>query len=517
VGQKLEKQLLENERLRERLKELEDKLQAGEQAAEVARNLAESLDQELSVVSTQLTEATGQVERAEGRMALAAQEQKNTTAEQHRLEGELSALEAKLNAVTSEAAGLEAQVLDLQAAMQAAIAEQTAREQALQGAQAEVATASRAVEEKKGQIVAILQLEAEKKNAALAADRAGEEAAKRIARLGGEREKAEAEAEQNRAAMAAVTEQQASLAALRDQAANEATRIRRERQEADAQLQELQQKGSAIREQIQGASSRLGAIEEMMNAFEGYQKGTRTVLQGREHGQPWAAEVEGAVAEVIRTEPKYEKAVEIALGGAIQNIITATDVGAKAAIEHLKRTNGGRATFLPLSTIRANSFRPDEEREFKGATGIIGVAIDLVRFEDQFRPAMASLLGRTLIATDIDGALAFGRKTGQRYRIVTLDGELLAAGGALTGGSTGGQGSGLLSRERERDDLTARIALLKEDLAATRKQYEECQAQKAALEKAGAKRRVRAAGRGDQNHPGRRRSPAAGRRSEALE
>jgi chromosome segregation protein len=240
---------------------------------------------------------------------------------------------------------------------------------------------------------------------------------------------------------------------------------------------------SAIREQIQGASSRLGAIEEMMNAFEGYQKGTRTVLQGREHGQPWAAEVEGAVAEVIRTEPKYEKAVEIALGGAIQNIITTTDVGAKAAIEHLKRTNGGRATFLPLSTIRANSFRPDEEREFKGAPGIIGVAIDLVRFEEKFRPAMASLLGRTLIATDIDAALAFGRKTGQRFRLVTLDGELLAAGGALTGGSTGGQGSGLLSRERERDDLTARIAQLKEELAATRKQYEECQAQKAALEK----------------------------------
>ncbi|HWI60297.1 MAG TPA: chromosome segregation protein SMC [Symbiobacteriaceae bacterium] len=480
---KLEKQLVENERLREKLKELDEKLTAGEQAAEVARNLAESLDQELAVVSTQLTEATGRVERAEGRMALAAQEQKSAVAEQHRLEGELSLLEAKLHSVIIETAALDEQVKRLQADAEAAALEQTGKEQALQAAQAEVAEASRAVQAKKDEIVGILQLEAEKKNAVMAAEQAGEDAARRMARLAGERERAEQEAEKARQAVAAVADSQVTLAGLKDRAVNAVATAKRERQEADQKLQDLQQKGSTLREQIQGASSRLGAIEEMMNAFEGYQKGTRTVLMGREQGHAWAADVQGAVAEIIRTEPKYEKAIEIALGGNIQNIITATDSGAKAAIDHLKKTNGGRATFLPLNTIRANSFRADEEREFKGVPGIIGVALDLLRFDDRFRPAMASLLGRTLIAEDIDAALAFGRKTGQRYRLVTLDGELLAAGGALTGGSTGGQGSGLLSREREREELTARIAELKENLAATRREYEEQQTRRAALEK----------------------------------
>ncbi|HLN64567.1 MAG TPA: chromosome segregation protein SMC, partial [Symbiobacteriaceae bacterium] len=483
VAGRLEKQLAENQRLQEKLKELEERLLAGEQAAEVARNLAESLDQELAVVNTQLNEATGRLERAEGRHALAGQEQKNAQAEGLRLDQELTVLEAKLATVSDELSALDSQVLELQATVTNVAGELTEREQALGTAQAGVAAASRLVEEKKDRIVAILQMEAEKRNAALAADRAGEEAGKRMARLAGEREKAQSEANAARQAAGELADRQQALSVERDTAAHDLTGLRKARQEKEQHLQELQQKSATLREQIQGASSRLGAIEEMMNAFEGYQKGTRTVLQGREKNLPWAADVEGAVAEVLRAEPRYEKAVEIALGGNIQNIITATDAGAKAAIDYLKKTNGGRATFLPLNTIRANSFRADEEREFKGAPGIIGPAIELVRFDERFRPAIASLLGRTLIAEDIDAALAFGRKTGQRYRLVTLDGELLAAGGALTGGSTGGQGSGLLSRERERDELTARITALRDELAAARKAYDVAQVDRDMLAK----------------------------------
>jgi len=190
----------------------------------------------------------------------------------------------------------------------------------------------------------------------------------------------------------------------------------------------------------------------------------------------------GSIAELIRTDPKYEKAIEIALGGNIQNLVTSTDGGAKQAIEHLKQTGGGRATFLPLNVIRPNSFRADEEKEFGKATGILGVASDLVRYEEQFQPAILSLLGRTLLATDMDAALAFGRKSGMRYRIVTLDGELLSAGGALTGGATGGQGSGLLTREREREELTAKLVVLKQELTATRTAHDQAQAERAQVD-----------------------------------
>lgn len=479
VANRLQERLAENQQLRDRLGAIDAQLQAGEQAAEVARNLAESLDAELSVVSTHLTEATGRMERAEGRLALSQQEQKGAESEGLRLEGELQNLDAKLAGLAAEVSALAEQVAKAQADLAAAAADLAEREQAQQAAQAEVASANREAEQKKDRIVAILQMEAERKNAAAAADRAGEDAARRMARLQAEQERATAEADRARQESERVAAEQAELLADRDRLVGEVATLRNSRQEAEQRQQACQQQGARIREQIQGTSSRLGAIEEMMNAFEGYQKGTRTILQGRERGLPFAAQILGAVAEVIRTEPKYEKAVEIALGGSIQHIITETDQGAKQAIEHLKRTHGGRATFLPLNVIRPHTFRPDEVREFQGAPGIVGVALDLVKFDARFRPAISSLLGRVLIAENMDAALAFGRKTGMRYRIVTLDGELLAAGGALTGGSVGGQGAGLLSRERERDELTAKIAALKEDLAANRKALEAAEADRA--------------------------------------
>jgi chromosome segregation protein len=476
------KQGQENGQLHAKLQELEERLQAGEQAAEVARNLAESLDQELSVVQMHVAEATGRLERAEGRQALGQQEQRGAQVEEQRLGSELAALESKLVAMDTEMQTLRGQSAARRAELSVLQAEQAKREADHQLAQAEVGKASLAVEERKDRIVAILQQEAEKKNAALAADRSGEDSARRLARLAGERERAESEAQGADDRQQALGRQQVALAASQAEVSGTILRLRAARQEADRTLQELQQNGATVREEIQGAASRLGAIEEMINAFEGYQRGTRTVLQGREKGLPFASEVEGAIAELIRTAPEYEKAIEIALGGNIQNIVTTTDSGAKMAIEHLKRTQGGRATFLPLNVIRPNSFRADEEREFRGAAGIVGPALELVRFEERFRPAMASLLGRVLIATDMDAALAFGRRAGMRYRIVTLDGELLAAGGALTGGSTGGQGSGLLSREREREELTARIAALREDLTATRKAYDAAQVRRIEVE-----------------------------------
>ncbi|MGE5675096.1 MAG: chromosome segregation protein SMC [Mycobacterium leprae] len=467
----------ENERLAEKLQGVEAKLGENDQAAQVTRTLAESLDQELNLLSLAVTEATGLLERVEGRLALARQEQKVAGGEEERLTRELEQLQSKLSGVGAEAATLAAELLRLQQETGTVAADLSAREQELSTAQAEVAQASLAVEARKNQGIALLQEEADRKNRAAAAERTLTEAQKRQERLAGERSKAEAEATASGAAEADLAEKMAVLRTERDEADGRLSELRTAYRDGQNRQQELQQRGSHLREQLQGASSRLGAIEEMMNAFDGYQKGTRTVLVGREKAQPWAQDVLGAVAELIRTEPKYEKAIEVALGGNIQNIVTATDQGAKAAIEHLKKSQGGRATFLPLNVIRPNSFRADEEREFKAAPGIIGVALDLIRFDEQFRPAMASLLGRVLIADDMDAALAFGRKSGMRYRIVTLDGEVLAAGGALTGGSVGGQSAGLLSREREREELTARIQSLREEIAAARKAYEDSQAE----------------------------------------
>ncbi|HLO02994.1 MAG TPA: chromosome segregation protein SMC [Symbiobacteriaceae bacterium] len=461
---KTETIVAETDSLATRLADTEARLESGETRLETAKNLVVALETELTEVGQQLTEATGRHERAEGRLALAQQEEGAAGAEGARLDQEVQVLAQKQAALKAEEAGLEDQVAVLFAELARIQADQLAHEGSLGDLQAEISGTNRQIEQRKDRIVSILQLEAEKKNGLLGAERRREEAQKREDRLVAERTRTESEAKKTRGYLTAMEEDLVALGEERE----ELRKAIAEAREGESRTQEARQdcikRGNDMRGKFQATSARLEAIQEMMNAFEGYQKGPRTVLVGREHGAPWASEVLGSVAEVIRTESAYEKALEVALGGSIQNILVATDGGAKAAIEHLKRSAGGRATFMPLNTMRPNPFRADEEREFTGAPGILGSALSLVRFEERFRPAVAFLLGRVLVAQDMDAALAFGKKTGMRYRIVTLDGELLSAGGALTGGSTSGQGGGLLAREREKEELTERLTSLRADM-----------------------------------------------------
>lgn len=156
------------------------------------------------------------------------------------------------------------------------------------------------------------------------------------------------------------------------------------------------------------------------------------------------------VSSVIKTEDQYATAVEIALGAAIQNIVTQDESAAKRAIALLRDHKVGRATFLPLS-IKGN---PIKESGLTSRGGYVGLGSDLVSFEERYRSVVEYLLGRTIIAEDIDAATAIAKEYGYRYRVVTLDGQVVNAGGSLTGGSVNKNAS-ILSRRSEIDALTA--------------------------------------------------------------
>ncbi len=481
VVSRLEEQRAANAALSQKAAEIEGRLEAAEEALEVARQLVAALDEELNVLSVRLTEAAGRQERAEGRLALAEQQRQVLEVDAARLERELEALAGRMARVESEIAALRDQEAAVQRESERLAEELADLEAECRAAEAASAAAQAEVDSRKDRIVAILQLEAEKRNGVQAAERSAGEARRRLTRLTEERTRAEADAAATGDRLAALAAQKAELQGQREVLLGGLADLAAQREALDAELRALESRQAALREQIQAVSSRLRTLEELIGGFEGYQRGPRTVLQGRQKGAPWAADVLGSVAEVLRTEPRYERAIEVALGGAVQYLITATDAGAQRAIEHLKRTGGGRATFLPLNTIRPQGFRPEEEQEFRGAPGILGVALDLVRFHERFRPAIAALLGRTLVAENLDAALALGRRTGQRFRIVTLDGEVLAAGGAITGGETGSRGTGLLGRERERDELRDRLQGLQAGLEAVRRDHERAAARRAAL------------------------------------
>lgn len=466
--------------LRARLQEAERNLQDAEGALEVARQLAGALEQEAGALQARRVEAAARLERAEGQVNLLRQQEQQAAAEAQRLAGEVGGLEARLGALATEAAQVAEQAAAAKGALAAVQGELAAAEAAQRELQAALAAAADAANAAQEQAFRLAQQAAEKRNLALVEDKAKEQARERLARLEGEAAAAGAGAAAAQAALAAAAARLEGLGAQQAARAAAIAAARGEEQQAEREAQAATAAINGLRERMEAIGSRLSLLEDLKAAGEGFQKGTRTVLQGRESNRAWARGVLGAVAEAVRTEPRFERAIETALGAGLQYIITDTEQAARACVNELKRTGGGRATFLPLDIIRPNGFRPEELRELAAVPGFLGAAVDLCRFAGRFRPAVANLLGRVAIAADLDAALAIGRQTGFRHRVVTLDGEVLAAGGALTGGSAEGRSAGLLSREREREELAAELPRRREELAAARQRLEAARAAAAA-------------------------------------
>ncbi len=188
-------------------------------------------------------------------------------------------------------------------------------------------------------------------------------------------------------------------------------------------------------------------LEDLERNLEGFSQSVKTVM--RQAGRGGLGGVRGPVSRLLRVPERYAVAMETALGGAMQNIVVENERDAKNAIAFLKRVNGGRATFLPMTTIRGRKL---SEPGLAACRGFVGVASELCSFGAEYRGVAESLLGRVAVAEDLDAAVAIAGKYGYRFRIVTLDGQVVNTGGSLTGGSLA-RNSGLLSRASEIEKL----------------------------------------------------------------
>ena len=338
---------------------------------------------------------------------------------------------------------------------------------------------------------------------------------------------AEARRSELSAAQARVAEQEARAAALRsriESSEQNAARMRTELGELDSRVQEVKERIEAGRARIDGidarkkeldgqlesagnvaegrrmrianrereldelteeltkqvvelrsTDSRINILEEMERDYEGFGEAVRAVM--REAGRGSLRGIHGTVSELLRTDEETALAIETALGAAIRNVVVDTQNDGKRAIEFLQRRNAGRATFLPLDAIRGGRLErvPGEDE------GCLGLAVDLIEFDARYTNVFENLLGRTLVAETLTDAIAISRRNGGRVRIVTLDGQVMNAGGSMTGGSAG-KNAGILSRRSElerlqaargqiakrRDGLTAKTEELKRTLTAAR-------------------------------------------------
>ncbi len=202
---------------------------------------------------------------------------------------------------------------------------------------------------------------------------------------------------------------------------------------------------------INAKKLRLTTLSDMQNHFDGYHDSVKRVMQAASRQQ--LSGVCGPVSTIVRTDDKYSVAIETALGNTIQNIVVDTENDAKAAVYYLKNNNAGRATFLPVSTISGKVISSDDMKE---SLGFLGIAAEMVKCEPKYRNLVNWLLGRVCVVYNLENAVTLAKHIGYKFRIVTLDGQVVNAGGSMTGGSAV-KSSGLLTRQNEMKRLEGEL------------------------------------------------------------
>ncbi|KRM23992.1 chromosome segregation protein SMC [Latilactobacillus graminis] len=206
---------------------------------------------------------------------------------------------------------------------------------------------------------------------------------------------------------------------------------------------------------LQKAKAKQASLAELNDDYAGFYQGVKAILK---HKQQFPGLL-GAVAELMQVPTEYQQAIELALGAQLQQVVTRDEQTAKQAIDYLKTNRIGRATFLPNNVVKSRLLPSSLVNQLQQQPGFIGIASDLVQFDEQVRPVMSHLMGNLIVATDLEPAIKLSQLTGHRYRIITLAGDILSPGGSMTGGHNNRQNnSGLLARKQTLTDLEDQIA-----------------------------------------------------------
>lgn len=244
------------------------------------------------------------------------------------------------------------------------------------------------------------------------------------------------------------------IEATRNKAVKTLTEIKNQKEVALAVIKEFDDKINKLTAEYRMKDSRCKFLIETERDKDGYMKSVKSLLLACEQNSELNAGVEGVLASLISVDKKYETAIEMCLGQAMQNIVTKTETDAKKLIEHLRNNNLGRASFLPISSVHGKKI---EKVNSNGIDGIIGIAADLVEADKKYQDIILNLLGRTVIVENMDSAIKLAKANSYSFRIVTLEGDVINPSGAISGGSVAQKTVNILGRSREIEELKAKL------------------------------------------------------------
>ena len=241
--------------------------------------------------------------------------------------------------------------------------------------------------------------------------------------------------------------------------------LERAKQQNEAEINTISRQLNQSTLEHNSKTSKKKILEGLENDYAGYAKSVKTVLTSNELKR---YSIFGTVSGLTEVDKNYVHAIEAALGGAMQKIIVGSEEDAKAAISFLRRIGGGRATFLPVTSVKGRTL--ENSNEISKSEGYIGIASDLITYDKKYSGVFSSLLGRVVVVDNIDNAIAMSKRFGYKFKVVTLDGDVLNTGGSISGGSTNKQ-SGFLSRAAEIKSLTSEISALARNIKNLEEKY----------------------------------------------
>ena len=445
TGGAYEKTKEEYDRLEKELESLEEKMESLREETQGKALQKQQLEGQINVLNEQLSAGEQNREHYKSRLLSIAEElsKKEEAKKEQQEEGEL------LKEKTSE--------------MKKKMKKQ---EEALSNVQENIRECSAAVEDGKNEIIEILNTRATTKGKAQRFDTMMEQIGIRKAELSQKILKLKSEEEEQSGAMKRASAKYEAITALIEEMNEECNRLNEEVFSIQEQLKNQNGQMEAGQAAYHREASRLDSLKNMAERYDGYGNSIRRVMEQKER----VPGIEGVVADLIQVNKDYEIAIETALGGSIQNIVTDNEQTAKQMIEFLKKNRFGRATFLPLSSVNARG--EFSQKEALKEEGVIGLASELVNAAPRYQGVIRYLLGRVLVVDHIDHAIAIGRKYRHTLRMVTIEGESLSPGGSMTGGAFRNN-SNLLGRKREIEELEKKVRSLKTELEEMQKSIDE--------------------------------------------
>lgn len=305
------------------------------------------------------------------------------------------------------------------------------------------------------------------------AEHSAEEAAEQKRVFLSDAENAEAKLKEYSDSKAEAEKQLSEIAEQRDAKQNRLSGYQRLNEGKVRRMNEAKSEADKVNDELDTKQKRYKLLEDVEKSMEGYTHSVKELMKASQQGR--IGGIHGTVADVVSMDERFVIAVETALGAAMQNIIVDNEETAKRCIRFLKETNAGRATMLPISAMKGRSLN---EPRLSSEPGFEGIASDLVDCDDEYQNIIRYLLGLTAIVDDIDTAAFLSKKYGARFRIVTLDGQVVNAGGSFTGGSRG-NGAGIISRKQERSALYTEVIELRKKLSEKNEAFRQYQAEAA--------------------------------------